>query len=79
MMLNPFRSTPPTATIENDALIVHYHEPFNAEPPRARLRATFITPRHGFHVRSHGAIPVIDPAAHRLRIEGMAAPLTLSV
>ena len=79
-MLNPFRSTPPTATIENDALIVHSHEPFNAEPPLARLRAAFITPQHGFYVRSHGAIPVIDPAEHRLRIEGLvAAPLTLSV
>lgn len=79
-MLNPFRSSPPTAKIENEGLIVHSEEPFNAEPPLDRLRATFITPQNGFYVRSHGAIPVLDPAKHTVRVEGLVkTPLTLSV
>ncbi len=79
-MLNPFRSTPPTAQIDNAFLIVHSKAPFNAEPPLDRLRAAYITPQHSFYVRSHGAIPVLDPAGHRLRVEGLVAtPIVLSV
>jgi len=79
-LLNPFRSKPASAVIENDALIVHSQEPFNAEPPTDRLRAAFITPQHHFYVRSHGAIPVLDAAGHRLRIGGMVAtPLELGM
>lgn len=79
-MLNPFRSKPRTAVIENENLIVHSHEPFNAEPPTDRLRAAFITPQPHFYVRSHGPVPMLDPAEHRLRIEGrVATPLALSL
>jgi len=77
---HPVRSKPASAVIENDALIVHSREPFNAEPPTDRLRAAFITPQHHFYVRCHGDIPVLDAAVHRLRIEGMVAtPLELGV
>ena len=72
-MLNPFRSKPTSAVIRNDNLIVHSQEPFNAEPPTDRLRAAFLTPQHHFYVRSHGAIPVLDEAAYRLRVEGRVA------
>ncbi len=51
-------------------LIVHSQHPYNAEPPTKLLRAGFITPLSGFYVRSHGAIPVIDAASHRLRVTG---------
>lgn len=79
-MLSPFRSSPPTAEIENEGLIIHSKEPFNAEPPLDRLRATFITPQNGFYVRSHGAIPVLDPAKHTMRVDGLVnTPLALSV
>ena len=65
-MLNPFR---PSQRSPSD-LIVHSREPFNAEPPLDRLRATFLTPQENFYVRSHGDIPRLDGATHRLRIGG---------
>jgi len=61
-------------------LIVHSHEPLNAEPPLALLRAAFTTPQSRFYVRCHGAIPELDAARHRLRVGGLvSAPLDLSV
>ena len=61
-------------------LIVHSAHPFNAEPPPARLCASFLTPCGDFYVRSHGTIPDIDPAAFRLRVDGLVrAPLELSL
>ncbi|RYY16317.1 MAG: sulfite oxidase, partial [Alphaproteobacteria bacterium] len=69
-MLNPFRSKPPAAEIDNPHLIVHSQHPYNAEPPTAQLRASFVTPVNGFYVRSHGDIPVIEASAHRLRVKG---------
>ena len=56
--------------IDNPRLIVHSQDPYNAEPPTRQLRASFITPTNGFYVRSHGAIPVIDAASHRLHVGG---------
>ena len=72
-MLKPFRSKLPTTDVDIPHLIVHSKEPFNAEPPTAQLRASFVTPVDGFYVRSHGDIPVIDPAAHRLHVTGRVA------
>lgn len=69
-MLNPFRSKPPTVEMSKPDLIVHSQHPYNAEPPTPLLRANFITPSNGFYVRSHGDIPVIDAASHRLRVTG---------
>ncbi|MFL5283782.1 MAG: molybdopterin-dependent oxidoreductase [Rhodopila sp.] len=64
----------------NPDLIVHSRAPYNAEPPLPRLRASFITDRTTFYVRSHGTIPVLDAATHRLRVDGLVTrPLNLSM
>src|SRR5919201_5764927 len=52
-------------------LIVHEHEPFNAETPRAALADGPLTATDAFYVRGHGAISEIDPAAGRLRVHGL--------
>jgi sulfite oxidase len=71
-MFNPFHSKPD--------LIVHSETPYNAEPPLARLRARFTTEQADFYVRSHGSIPHLDAATHRLRVGGrVATPLDLSM
>ena len=72
-MLTPFHSKPTTAAADNPHLIVHSQHPYNAEPPTAQLRASFVTPVGGFYVRSHGDIPVIEAAKHRLRVAGRVA------
>lgn len=67
-MFNLFHSKPD--------LIVHSEQPLNAEPPLDRLRATYITPQRDFYVRTHGDIPELDAAKHRLRVGGrVATPL----
>lgn len=71
-MHNPFASKPD--------LIVHTRLPYNAEPELHRLRAAMITAQADFYVRSHGNIPLLDEADHRLRVVGrVATPLNLSV
>ena len=61
-------------------LIVHELSPLNAEPPLALLRAFFITPHERFYIRTHGSIPRLDAARHRVRVEGrVATPLDLSL
>ena len=61
-------------------LIVHSQAPFNAEPPLHRLRSAFVTPQRDFYVRSHGNVPALDAATHRLRLDGMLdRPLDLSM
>jgi sulfite oxidase len=61
-------------------LIVHTSEPLNAEPPLDVLRKHFMTPQRFFYVRSHGNIPKLDAASHRLSVRGkVAAPLDLSM
>jgi sulfite oxidase len=52
-------------------LIVHEHEPFNAETPRAALAEGPLTATDAFYVRGHGAVPAIDPVAWRLRVRGL--------
>ena len=64
-MVNPFG--------ERSDLIVHSREPFNAEPPSARLRERFITPNEAFYTRSHGPVPPLQEATHRLRVDGLVA------
>ncbi|OYV33676.1 MAG: molybdopterin oxidoreductase [Rhodospirillales bacterium 20-64-7] len=51
-------------------LIVHSKNPLNAEPRLDRLRAGFITAQRDFYVRSHGNIPHLEEATHRLRVAG---------
>ena len=51
-------------------LIVHGDEPYNAEPPLDRLRASYRTAARDFYVRSHGDLPELDPDTWRLTIDG---------
>ncbi len=61
-------------------LLVHSTVPFNAEPALDRLRSAFVTATRDFYIRSHGAVPAIDRAAYRLRVEGrVGEPLSLSL
>ena len=52
-------------------LIVHEEEPFNAETGLAALAEGPVTAMDAFYVRSHGAVPELDPAAWRLRVHGL--------
>src|SRR5688500_14492214 len=52
-------------------LIVHEHEPFNAETSLAALDEGPLTATDAFYVRGHGPVPEIDPAAWRLRVHGL--------
>jgi sulfite oxidase len=61
-------------------LIVHSEEPYNAEPPLAKLRSAFLTAQPDFYVRTHGNIPHLTEAGHRLYVGGQVrTPLDLSV
>jgi sulfite oxidase len=61
-------------------LIVHEEEPFNAETGPAALAEGPLTATDAFYVRSHGAVPEIDPAAWRLHVHGLVErELTLSL
>ena len=61
-------------------LKVHSTEPLNAEPPLARLTASFITPQRDLYIRTHGEVQHLDEASHRLRVTGrVARELELSV
>ena len=51
-------------------LVVHEEEPFNAETGLAGLVEGPVTATDAFYVRGHGAVPEIDPAAWRLRVQG---------
>jgi sulfite oxidase len=51
-------------------LIVHELEPFNAETGLAALAEGSLTATDAFYVRGHGAVPEIDPATWRLRVDG---------
>ncbi|GAA2803098.1 sulfite oxidase [Saccharopolyspora taberi] len=56
---------------KHDDLIVHEHEPFNAEPaPHALARAAVTGVGH-FYVRNHGIVPESDPARWRLAVDGL--------
>lgn len=52
-------------------LIARTETPFNAEPPLDALVANYLTPWELFFVRSHGAVPEVDAASHRVRVEGL--------
>lgn len=61
-------------------MIVHQHEPYNAEPPRGVLGRHPITPVESFYGRNHGPIPDVDPHGWRLTVDGLVdRPLTLSL
>jgi sulfite oxidase len=52
-------------------LIVHQEEPFNAETGLAALADGSVTATDAFYVRAHGPVPALDPAAWRLRVDGL--------
>jgi sulfite oxidase len=61
-------------------VIVHEQEPFNAETGLAALAEGPLTATDAFYVRGHGAVPEIEPAAWRLRVDGLVErPLRLSL
>ena len=61
-------------------LIVHSTQPFNAEPPLERLRASFLTPQHDLYIRSHGDVPHLDAATYTVTVAGLVTtPLRLTV
>jgi sulfite oxidase len=55
---------------KRDDLVVHQHEPFNAETGVVSLGDS-VTHADAFYVRGHGSVPEIDPDAWRLRVHGM--------
>lgn len=62
------------------SLIVHSRQPYNAEPALGRLRASLVTAQPDHYVRSHGDIPRLDGAGHRVRVGGLVGtPLDLSM
>ncbi len=58
---------------KRDDMIVHQAEPYNAEPERAALAGRMLTPVESFYARNHGPIPLIDPVAWRLRVDGLVS------
>ncbi len=68
-----------TGEIHQEMLVLS-KAPLNAETPRHRLHASFITPQKLFYIRSHGNVPRIDIATYRLAIGGMVGrPTELSI
>ena len=65
---------------ERPGLVVRSVVPLNAETPAASLCASVLTPVGSFFVRTHGDVPVLDPATHRVVVDGdVARSLSLSV
>jgi sulfite oxidase len=57
---------------KREDMIIHEADPYNAEPVPSALADRMLTPLDSFYGRNHGPIPVIDPRAWRLRIDGLA-------
>lgn len=61
-------------------MVVHERDPFNAEPPRAALAGQRLTALDTFFSRNHAAVPDVDPAGWRLRVDGQVdRPVELSL
>jgi sulfite oxidase len=52
-------------------MVVHGYEPYNAEPPRAALAGTALTPLDTFYVRNHGPVPPPVSDSWRLQVGGL--------
>ena len=64
----------------SSSLIVRSKKPFNAETAPDRICATYLTPQSDFYVRSHGEVPKLEAADHRLTIAGrVSRSLNLSM
>ncbi len=69
----------PAVPAGNSGLTVRSHQPQNLEMPFQELKS-WVTPTEQFFVRSHFAVPKVDPAAWRLRVEGaVEKPLELTL
>ncbi len=65
---------------KDPSLVIHSQDPLNAGPPLAALRAQEVTGSDLFFLRNHGTLPRLDPAAHRLVVDGLVEePLALSL
>jgi sulfite oxidase len=61
-------------------LILRSHQPLNAEPPLSLLAENWLTPPGLFFIRTHGDVPDLDAATHRLKVGGRAQnPLELTL
>lgn len=63
------------------SLRINSKEPFNAEPTRAALVSSYITPEDFFYKRNHGPIPLVDDIeSYRISIGGLVEkPMQLSM
>lgn len=63
------------------ALRINAKEPFNAEPPRAALISSYVTPVDFFYKRNHGPIPIVDDIErYHVSIDGLVKkPIQLSM
>src|ERR1700752_5069564 len=67
-----------TSRFPSTGLTIRQKEPKNLEAPFDRIDS-YLTPAELFYVRSHFAIPALDRASYRLRIDGaVSSPLALS-
>ncbi|XP_078433012.1 sulfite oxidase [Wolffia australiana] len=54
------------------ALKINAKQPFNAEPPRAALVKSYVTPIDMFYKRNHGPVPIVDNInSYRVSIGGL--------
>lgn len=61
-------------------MLVHEHEPYNAEPPGRALLDGLLTPRESFYSRNHAPVPAVDADRWRLTVDGLVAqPAELSL
>ena len=78
--LGPLGCSTTGAGSQTKDLIQRQEMPYNAEPRLDALPESWVTPIRHFYVRSHAAVPQIDPATYRLQIGGMVErPLGLSL
>ncbi|XP_072989487.1 sulfite oxidase [Typha latifolia] len=63
------------------SLKINAKEPFNAEPPRAALISSYVTPVDYFYKRNHGPIPIVDNVErYSLAVGGLVKkPIELSM
>lgn len=54
-----------------DAFTVRSEDPLNGGPDLRVVATSFLTPNDLFFVRNHGPVPLVDPAAYRLRVGGL--------
>lgn len=60
--------------------VVHEVSPYNAEPRRAALASSVVTPTDTFYSRNHGPIPDIAPGDWHVRVDGVVGePLELGL